>query len=68
MEELQIINQNGSLKTYKVSKETTVKELISKLNLDGKINIILLNNKKANMDDIIKDEDEITILPKIAGG
>jgi len=45
-----------------------VKELLKELNLEGKYFGILINGKKASEDDIIKETDEIVILPHIAGG
>ena len=45
-----------------------VKDLLKELNLEGKYFGILINGKKASEDSIIRETDEIIILPHIAGG
>ena len=45
-----------------------VKDLLEELNLAGKYFGILINGKKASEDTIIRETDEIIILPHIAGG
>jgi sulfur carrier protein ThiS len=46
----------------------TVNDLLKELNLEGKYFGILVNGKKADEDTIIKENDEVVILPHIAGG
>lgn len=46
----------------------TVNDLLKELNLEGQYFGILVNGKKANEDTIVKETDEVVILPHIAGG
>ena len=46
----------------------TVNDLLKELNLEGKYFGILVNGKKANEETVIKESDEVVILPHIAGG
>ena len=45
-----------------------VKDLLIELNLEGQCFGILVNGKRADEDTIIRETDDITILPHIAGG
>ncbi|MBY9003901.1 MAG: MoaD/ThiS family protein [Candidatus Lokiarchaeota archaeon] len=45
-----------------------VKDLLKELNLEGKCFGILINGKRADEDTIIRETDNVTILPHIAGG
>ncbi|MFX0056918.1 MAG: MoaD/ThiS family protein [Candidatus Heimdallarchaeota archaeon] len=58
----------GLYETFKPEKQMRVNELLKELNLEGKYFGILINGKKASENDIIKETDEIVILPHIAGG
>ncbi|MFW9936683.1 MAG: MoaD/ThiS family protein [Candidatus Thorarchaeota archaeon] len=58
----------GLYETFKPEKQMRVKQLLRELNLEGKYFGILINGKKASEDDIIRETDEIVILPHIAGG
>ncbi len=63
--------QSGELSTthtYHVTEEKTVKALLQQLNLQDKYFAILLNGRRAKLDDVLKEGSEIVILPKIAGG
>lgn len=70
------INQNqvnepidiGTLKSYTVKTDRTVKDLLKELNLSDKYFAILIDGKRADMKDTIKEGSSIIILPKIAGG
>lgn len=70
------VNQNqinepvdiGTLQSYTVKTEKTVKDLLKELKLSDKYFAILIDGKKAAMDDTIKEGSSIIILPKIAGG
>ena len=59
---------SGSVQQYKVLKAKTVKDLLDELNLSGKAFVLLVNGKRANLDQMVEENTEITILPKIAGG
>jgi len=45
-----------------------VRDLLKELNLEGKYFGILVNGKKATEETIIRETDEIIVLPHIAGG
>ncbi|MFX1494270.1 MAG: MoaD/ThiS family protein [Promethearchaeota archaeon] len=54
--------------TFKPEKRMVVRDLLKELNLEGKYFGILVNGKKATEDTIIRETDEIIVLPHIAGG
>jgi len=58
----------GSLRTYTVNTEKKVADLLKELNLSDKYFAILIDGKRAGLDDVIKEGSSIIILPKIAGG
>ena len=58
----------GSLKTFQVNRERKVSDLLNELKLSNKYFAILVNGKKAGINDIIKEGSSIVLLPKIAGG
>ena len=52
-----------------IKPNTTVYNLIKKLNLPAeKVKIIFLNNRHSNGDEILEDNDRLGIFPLIAGG
>jgi len=58
----------GVLKEFKIKKEQTVSNLLKELNLNDKFFAILVNGKKASINDKIQEGSDIVILPRIAGG
>jgi len=54
--------------TFKPEKRMVVRDLLRELNLEGKYFGILVNGKKATEDTVIRETDEIIVLPHIAGG
>jgi len=58
----------GIVEKYIPEKKMLVRDLLRELNLEGKYFGILINGKKADEDSEISPEDDITILPHIAGG
>jgi len=60
--------ETGIYKTFTPDKKILVKDLLKELNLEGKYFGILVNGKKATEDTIINENDEVVILPHIAGG
>ncbi|MFX0115766.1 MAG: MoaD/ThiS family protein [Candidatus Hodarchaeota archaeon] len=46
----------------------TVEELIARLELDGKYMVVLVNGRRADKDLVLKETDEIIILPRLVGG
>ncbi len=58
----------GLYETFSPVKTMTVADLLIELNLEDKFFGILVNGKKATPETKIGKEDEIIILPHIAGG
>jgi len=58
----------GLYETFTPDKTMTVADLLKELNLEDKFFGILVNGKKATPETKIGKEDEIIILPHIAGG
>ena len=59
---------SGLYETFKPERSMTVSDLLRELNLEDKYFGILVNGKKATPETKIGQEDEIIILPHIAGG
>jgi len=70
MQNLNELIQSGELSThtYHVTKERTVEDLLSELNLQNKYFGIIVDGKRAGPKDVLKEGAEVVILPKIAGG
>lgn len=62
------ILETGIIETIIPERKMLVRDLLRELNLEGKYFGILINGKKADEDTEISPEDDITILPHIAGG
>jgi molybdopterin converting factor small subunit len=62
------ILETGIIETVIPERKMLVKDLLRELNLEGKYFGILINGKKADEDTEITPNDNITILPHIAGG
>jgi sulfur carrier protein ThiS len=58
----------GLYETFTPDRTMTVADLLRELNLEDKFFGILVNGKKATPETKINKEDEIIILPHIAGG
>jgi sulfur carrier protein ThiS len=58
----------GLYETFTPDKSMMVADLLRELNLEDKYFGILVNGKKATPETKIDKEDEIIILPHIAGG
>jgi molybdopterin converting factor small subunit len=68
LEHLEKVTETSSMMTYKLRKAQTVMDILQKLHLAHNYFTILVNGKRAAMDEEIKEGTEILILPKIAGG
>lgn len=68
MKQTSEILSTGIIETFVPDRKMLVKDLLRELNLEGKYFGILINGKKADEDTEITPEDNITILPHIAGG
>ncbi len=62
--------QSGELTThrYRVTEEKKVKDLLRQLNLQDKYFAIIIDGRRGEPEDILKEGSDIFILPKIAGG
>ena len=58
----------GTMKTFSVKSNKKVSELLKELKLSNKFFAILINGKRAGLDDVIKASDSVVLLPRIAGG
>lgn len=56
------------LKPIIITKKTTVRELLIKNHLEKAYFVVIVDGKKAELNDIIKEGQEIIVLPKITGG
>ncbi len=55
-------------KTIQVKKKKTVSDLLKELNLKDNFFAVLVNGKKAEINQVLVPEDKILVLPKIKGG
>jgi sulfur carrier protein ThiS len=61
-------NENDEV-SLDVKENTSVKDILRKLNLmTGEVGLVILNSKIARMDDILKDEDYLELYPVVGGG
>lgn len=58
----------GTLKTFTAKSERKVSDLLKEMNLKDKYFAILVNGKRAGLDDVIKEGSSVVLLPRIAGG
>jgi sulfur carrier protein ThiS len=67
-EEIVKLNDTSSMTTYRVRSPQTVYDVLKKLNLESKNFAVLVNGIKAEHSQVVDTEDQILVLPKIAGG
>ncbi len=65
---LEKLNETSSMTTYRVKNAQKVYDVLKKLNLETKYFAVLVNGQKADTSMVIEKNDEILVLPKIAGG
>ena len=65
---LEKLNSTSSMTTYRVKNAQKVYDVLKKLNLESKYFAVLVNGQKVDMSMEIEKNDEILVLPKIAGG
>lgn len=68
MKQVSELLETGVYETFNVEKTTTIRDLLKKLGLEGKYFGILINGKKAELNQTVRPSDEVVILPHIAGG
>lgn len=68
MQNLEKIEEVSSMTTYRVKSPQKVYDVLKKLNLETKYFVVLINGKKVEPTDFVEKNDEILILPRIAGG
>ena len=68
MQNIEKIEEVSSMTTYRVKNRQKVVDVLQKLNLESKYFVVLINGKKVEKSDEVFENDEILILPRIAGG
>ena len=68
MQNIEKIEEVSSMTTYRVKNSQKVYDVLKKLNLESKYFVVLINGKKVEKNDEVFENDEILILPRIAGG
>ena len=68
MQNIEKIEEVSSMTTYRVKNRQKVIDALQKLNLESKYFVVLINGKKVEINDEVFENDEILILPRIAGG
>jgi sulfur carrier protein ThiS len=68
LQNIEKIDEVSSMTSYRVKNPQKVYDILSKLNLESKYFVVLINGKKVEPTDFVEKDDEILILPKIAGG
>ena len=68
MQNIDKIEEVSSMTTYRVKNSQKVYDVLKKLNLETKYFVVLINGKKVEPTDFVEKDDEILILPRIAGG
>jgi len=68
LQNIEKIEEVSSMTTYRVKNPQKVSDALTKLNLESKYFVVLINGKKVEPTDFVEKDDEILILPRIAGG
>lgn len=68
MQKLEKLTETSSMMTYRLKTKQTVRDILKELELEQKYFAVLVNGHKAALNDIITENSEILILPRIAGG
>ena len=55
-------------KSFKIDRSTQIRELVSFPNIPDNRLVVLVNEKGARMDSLVKDDDKVVILPVVGGG
>ena len=62
------IKQKGVISEIEVEQERTLKAVLDELGVDPTDYIILVNDRKADLDAKITPKDRVLVLPKVRGG
>lgn len=68
IESIQKVTETSSMLTYKVKTAQTVKDILAQLKMAEKYFAVLINGRRGELTDVVDENSEIVILPKIAGG
>ena len=68
LEGIQKVTETSSMLTYKVKTAQTVKDILAQLKMAEKYFAVLINGRRGELTDVVDENSEIVILPKIAGG
>ncbi|MFX0167727.1 MAG: MoaD/ThiS family protein [Candidatus Hodarchaeota archaeon] len=66
--ELMEITQNGGFAEIRLAKTKTVRELLKELGLLHRHFVVLVDGKRAEFSEEIKEGQSVIVLPVIAGG
>ncbi|MHA2170323.1 MAG: MoaD/ThiS family protein [Candidatus Kariarchaeaceae archaeon] len=55
-------------RTIKIDNSIQIRELVSFPNIPDNRLVVLVNEKGAKMDNFVKDDDRVVILPVVGGG
>jgi len=68
LQNIEKIEEVSSMTTYRVKNPQKVYDILTKLHLESKYFVVLIDGKKVEPTDFVEKDDEILILPRIAGG
>jgi len=68
LQKLEKLTETSSMMTYRLKTKQTVRDILKELQLEQKYFAVLVNGRKAALNDVITENSEILILPRIAGG
>jgi len=68
LQNIEKIEEVSSMISYRIKSQQKVYDVLKKLNLETKYFVVLIGGKKVEPTDFVEENDEILILPRIAGG
>lgn len=68
MKQETVLLETGQLEILKPVEQTTIEDMITALGINTKNCGVLVNGKSAPLSTVIGLEDEVTIIPHLAGG
>jgi sulfur carrier protein ThiS len=68
IESITKVTETSSMLTYKVKTAQTVRDILAQLKMAEKYFAVLINGRRGELTDVVDENSEIVILPKIAGG
>ena len=65
---MSIQTRKKNLKQVAITKETTIRDLLIEHHLEKAYFVVIVDGKKALLDDIVRKGQSVIVLPRIAGG